>query len=981
MVTPPQGGAAASQAAASPAGLPPPRWRRPPLRQRLLWHAAVAAAAIAMVVAAGLVPRWLETELAQRLHEAASRHDLELSFTRLALAPWSGLTVDDLVVALPGADDAGSFRVRQLRLRWRWVGLRDPRLKLEQVEADLLHARAGRLADGSLPLVDRLARLRAQPDRPAGPAKEAAGWRRWVVAELPRFLLGEGRLAWTDDSAGSPLWLAPGVDARRLQVRLMAAHVDELRRTKERWDVAAGAQLQVGGLAGTFRVEVGRDPADGVLRLQVAGDRPLTMAAGGARVALQAIELDESRRVTARHVSVTSERAGGAPVLEMGALRVQLRQPVEQPPGASEWQRWEAIPGPLRPYAAWIDSLALEDVTIAGAAEDVGVPGSPATQDDADDEEAGAVAPELLAGTHGAGAAAALGRDAQAVAPRPSAGRPGTGGPAPAGVAVREALVARSKAMEALVEGTAARLQRWAAALPVRQVRVVRGRARARMGSTRAGPLLNSSFGASIERADDGSVAAELSFRQEDAPSSLRNDVKLRIVPSTGDIGMELQLQSLSLEPWASWLPASVRTHSDTRVVETSGKIHWDGKGRVATVTGQGRVQHVDFVLPRIALHTIADLDLRAKGTLRLDLAQQQLAVTEAEAAVGAWVVTVDAKATALHQAPALEFHAVVPTVGCQDAIDSLVGPIAPMLSGAQCTGTLAFRFDLALDTARLSALKLEIEPTLRDIKVLSLGKHISFDVLRAPFKQRARQRDGRLHEFVTGPGSDRWVDLTEISPLLVDVVTTTEDGAFFWHKGFSLQAIRDAAVANLERGRFVRGASTISQQVVKNLFFVEREKTIGRKLQEAVVTWVLESQFSKQEILALYFNIIEFGPLIYGIKAASNHYFSRAPLELTLLQSIWLGSIIPGPRRFYHQFQAGQVSEGWRKTVCWIADVMLKREKITAEDRQRLGACEVRFGPGPDGSERPDTPSLGYEVDGLDADSAPLAPPRDDPP
>jgi membrane peptidoglycan carboxypeptidase len=151
----------------------------------------------------------------------------------------------------------------------------------------------------------------------------------------------------------------------------------------------------------------------------------------------------------------------------------------------------------------------------------------------------------------------------------------------------------------------------------------------------------------------------------------------------------------------------------------------------------------------------------------------------------------------------------------------------------------------------------------------------------------------------------------------------------------------------------------------VKNLFFVEREKTISRKVQEAVITWQIERSLSKQQLLELYLNIIELGPKIYGIKAAAQHYFNRGPIDLTLLQAIWLGSIVPNPRAFYHQFRDGKVSDTWRTYLCWIGSVMVTREKVTAEEFTRLGGCNVVFGGGPDGSENPPPDmGLGHEGD-----------------
>jgi hypothetical protein len=405
-------------------------------------------------------------------------------------------------------------------------------------------------------------------------------------------------------------------------------------------------------------------------------------------------------------------------------------------------------------------------------------------------------------------------------------------------------------------------------------------------------------------------------------------------------------------------------------------------------LSGTTDIVQIDLVLPAISRHVIAGLDVTASGRVELDLKRERLVVDEGELSAGKVDMMVDASITGYRSSPVFELHVKVPTVSCEEAIESLVRPIAPMLSGTRCRGTLAFRLDLNLDMADMKSLKFEFEPTLRNIEIKSLGRYIDFELLGYPFEHHARQVDGTLYTFITGPGSERWVPLDQISQNMTKVVTTTEDGSFFTHNGFSIRQIRNAMVANLGRGRFVRGASTISQQMVKNLYFVEREKTLSRKLQEAVITWEMERSVEKEQILELYFNIIEFGPKIYGIKAAANHYFNRSPGELTLLQAIWLGSIIPAPRKHYQSFIDGEVPESRRKLLCWIGRVMVKREKITEAELARLGECNVVFGGGSDGSEAPpgelpaDEP-LGYVGDpSLDSPPPPpLAQPQSDAP
>ncbi len=304
-----------------------------------------------------------------------------------------------------------------------------------------------------------------------------------------------------------------------------------------------------------------------------------------------------------------------------------------------------------------------------------------------------------------------------------------------------------------------------------------------------------------------------------------------------------------------------------------------------------------------------------------------------------------------------------------------------------RCEGRLSYEVRGSLDTADMNSLEFDFRPLLGEVKISSLGDKVDFGKFAAPFvheavRYRRHPQPGEAKfdtiRFETGPGSDNWVPFEQVSPNFIKVITTTEDGGFFGHKGFLVDAIKSAAIANLKKGRFVRGASTITQQLVKNLFFVEREKTISRKIQEAVITWQIERTLTKQQMMELYLNIIELGPgEIYGIGAASWHYFNRAPIELTLLQTLWLGSIIPSPPGYYGEFMAGKASDSHRTMLCWVADVMIKREKITAEERARLGDCSVVFGGAPDGSEVPVDAGLGHEGDPTLGTEAPPVDPR----
>ena len=160
----------------------------------------------------------------------------------------------------------------------------------------------------------------------------------------------------------------------------------------------------------------------------------------------------------------------------------------------------------------------------------------------------------------------------------------------------------------------------------------------------------------------------------------------------------------------------------------------------------------------------------------------------------------------------------------------------------------------------------------------------------------------GKWMTFVVGPESPDWVPFAEISPHLVNSIMTTEDSGFFKHHGFISSEFRSALQQNLQRGYFRLGASSITMQMVKNVL-LSREKTLSRKLQEMFLTWYVEHHLTKERIMEIYFNVIEFGPGIYGIGRAARHYFGKTAKELEPQEAAWFSSILPNPKRRYVQY------------------------------------------------------------------------------
>lgn len=143
-----------------------------------------------------------------------------------------------------------------------------------------------------------------------------------------------------------------------------------------------------------------------------------------------------------------------------------------------------------------------------------------------------------------------------------------------------------------------------------------------------------------------------------------------------------------------------------------------------------------------------------------------------------------------------------------------------------------------------------------------------------------------------------QWVPYERISPQLKRAVVAAEDARFLDHEGFDWEAIVQARSKNMERGRIVAGASTISQQLAKNLF-LSGSRSWLRKGQEAIITWMIEYTMSKRRILELYLNYAEWGEGVFGAEAAARHHFGAPASALTAEQAAWLAAILPSPRRY----------------------------------------------------------------------------------
>jgi hypothetical protein len=296
---------------------------------------------------------------------------------------------------------------------------------------------------------------------------------------------------------------------------------------------------------------------------------------------------------------------------------------------------------------------------------------------------------------------------------------------------------------------------------------------------------------------------------------------------------------------------------------------------------------------------------------------------------------------TELPMVPLIELSFRVPKIACDKLLESIPGPIIPHLQGFALKGVFEANVYTKIDYLDLEALELGGKVGIDGCKVLKAPDEVTALAGSDPITQlveipsadkNAPPGATELMAFTIGPDNPNFAPYDQISPYLISSIMTTEDNGFFKHRGWVSPEFKTALRRNLAGGGFRLGASSITMQTVKNVL-LSREKTLSRKLQELFLVWYIEQLLPKERILELYFNAIEFGPRLYGIGAATKHYFGKPPSALTPLEAAFFSSILPSPKRRYIQYCHGQLFAPWDKYVRRILTRIHERGRLTDDE------------------------------------------------
>ena len=292
-----------------------------------------------------------------------------------------------------------------------------------------------------------------------------------------------------------------------------------------------------------------------------------------------------------------------------------------------------------------------------------------------------------------------------------------------------------------------------------------------------------------------------------------------------------------------------------------------------------------------------------------------------------------------LDDEPRLDVTATISPLSMDDFLASIPNALMTRIDGMKVRGSFDFKARLQLDLALLDSTKYDVDVHVSDdFRVLSLGDSIDIIHLRDTFQYEFLTEEEQDSTFWVGPMNPYYVPLDSLPAVLVNSILYCEDNSFFKNDGFNTLQIGRSIRDNLRAGKFARGASTISMQWTKNIY-LSREKTIARKFQELILTWLInheklldkarEKEAHKKRLLEIYLNIIEWGPDIRGIGRASQFYFKKRPKDLTVDEAVFLATIIPNPKKYERYFEGGQLIRKHRQFMEWVVRMLEQKDVI----------------------------------------------------
>ena len=405
--------------------------------------------------------------------------------------------------------------------------------------------------------------------------------------------------------------------------------------------------------------------------------------------------------------------------------------------------------------------------------------------------------------------------------------------------------------------------------------------------------------------------------------------VDLSVMPSEARAEGSIELRRISLALIAPFAPKLPLYNAEVGTLSAELELAASSSEQIS-IEGSLGLRELALSSERIAAKPVENINLDLGGKGVWYPGERLLQIERGQVRMGKVRVLIDGELERTPEHYRVDLSAKLPPTRCNDVIGAIPEDVLGSLSRFQWSGNWSALTQVSLDSRELEATELLIR--VRNLcQFERTPRWVRVERFQEPFRHRAIEPDETVFEMRTGPGTPNWVAFAEISPFMPAAAISHEDGAFYEHGGFAPWAIRDALVRNLQEGRYVVGASTISMQLAKNLY-LQREKTIARKVQEVILTWWLENALNKDEILELYLNVIEYGPAVYGLRHAAAYYFGRNPIDLSPAEAAFLACMLPSPKRYHVSYERGALSRSMKSKMRRLLEHMAKRERIGIE-------------------------------------------------
>ena len=436
-----------------------------------------------------------------------------------------------------------------------------------------------------------------------------------------------------------------------------------------------------------------------------------------------------------------------------------------------------------------------------------------------------------------------------------------------------------------------------------------------------------------------GQIDLSLAPKAEAAGTPL--EFKLSLPTAGGEVRAQLRGGPVSLRSLGVREGDFGLSDVQDATLQASGDVSLAEDGSSLAFSGSGKLDRVSLRRPELSAAPLSGIQLafRARGTSSLD--GGKLVLEDGELSLGDVRIQGSGSLTRGERAVQAHWSGGVPLASCQAFLDATPRGLAPLIASLRMAGTFAVQAQLDYDSEHPNETRVRLN-VANDCRIEQIPAELAPRRFEAFWRREVKGPDKQPMEVESGPGSPDWVPYEAISPFMETAVVVCEDGHFPYHHGFDFEAIQNSIRDNLIKGRFARGASTISMQLAKNLY-LGKEKTLGRKLQEAVLTQLLEQELSKRELMELYLNVIEYGPGIYGIGPAARYYFAKRPSDLSLGQALYIATILPNPEH-QHFAPDGRVSAAWTAYLQRLMHIAKKIDRISDEQLNSGLAEQVAF-------------------------------------